>query len=159
MPSARPLLTILMSLTRPAAAIQPGCEHFRDVMEKSPAPHLLVIDDESLIRWSIAETLIHSGWVVTEAANASGALERLAVPPAPDVILLDYRLPDSNDLTLLETIRRRGPDIPIIMMTAYETPAMQAGALALGAHLVVSKPIEMGTLVPLVRHAYDARAR
>jgi DNA-binding NtrC family response regulator len=117
----------------------------------------LLVDDESLIRWSMGETLAHAGWEVTEAANARETLQRLSAGPAPDVILLDYRLPDSSDLTLLATIRRIVPKSPVVMMTAYGTPAMQAGALELGAHRVVSKPVEMRDLLPLVQEAYDAR--
>jgi DNA-binding NtrC family response regulator len=117
----------------------------------------LIVDDESLIRWSMAETLAHAGWQVTEAGTAKETLQRLSAGQAPDVILLDYRLPDSSDLKLLETIRRIVPKSPVVMMTAYGTPAMQSGALQLGAHRVVSKPVEMRDLLPLVREAYDAR--
>lgn len=124
--------------------------------ENSPR-HALVVDDESLIRWSIAETLAHAGWQVSEAGSGKEALRRLAVAPSPDVILLDFRLPDSNDLTLLETIRRIAPSAAVIMMTAYGTPAMQAGARELGAYCVLSKPMEMRDLVPLVQDAYGAR--
>jgi DNA-binding NtrC family response regulator len=125
----------------------------------SHKPHVLIVDDESLIRWSIAETLIHAGWEVTEAGNASETLQRLAAGRAPDVILLDYRLPDSDDLKLLETIRRTVPNSPVVMMTAFGTPAMQAGALELGAVRVVHKPIEMHDLLPLVQEAYEHRTR
>ena len=119
--------------------------------------HVLVVDDEALIRWSIAQTLAEAGWEVSEAANAKEALQRLAGDPTPDVILLDYRLPDSNDLTLLEKIRQIVPTSAVVMMTAYGTPAMQAGALALGAHRVVNKPVEMRDLLPLVQGALEAR--
>jgi DNA-binding NtrC family response regulator len=125
--------------------------------EKSPELLVLIVDDEPLIRWSMAETLAHAGWQVTEAGTARETLQRLSAGQAPDVILLDYRLPDSSDLKLLETIRRIVPKSPVVMMTAYGTPAMQSGALQLGAHRVVSKPVEMRDLLPLVREAYDAR--
>jgi len=132
-------------------------EKFATVVEKSPKLHVLIVDDESLIRWSMAETLAHAGWEVTEAENAREALQRLSAHPIPDVILLDYRLPDSSDLKLLETIRRMVPKSPVVMMTAYGTPAMQAGALERGAHRVVGKPVELGDLLPLVQEAYNAR--
>jgi DNA-binding NtrC family response regulator len=134
-----------------------GVKNFAFVVEKSPKLQVLIVDDESLIRWSMAETLAHAGWEVFEAGNAKEALERLSADPRPDVILLDYRLPDSSDLTLLETIRRMAPRSPILMMTAYGSPAMQAGALERGAHRVVSKPVELTDLPPLVREAYEAR--
>jgi DNA-binding NtrC family response regulator len=127
------------------------------MVEKSPKLHVLIVDDESLIRWSMAETLAHAGYDVSEAGNAKETLGCLSAGLAPDVILLDYRLPDSTDLKLLQTIRRVAPKSPVVMMTAYGTPAMQAGALELGAHRVVSKPVEMRDLLPLVQEAYNAR--
>jgi len=125
--------------------------------EKSPLLRVLIVDDEWLIRWSMAETLSHAGWDVIEAGNAKEAMERLSSDPPPDVILLDYRLPDSNDLTLLDAIRRTRPTSRVVMMTAFGTPAMQAGALERGAYRVVNKPVEMRDLVPLVQEAYDTR--
>jgi two-component system KDP operon response regulator KdpE len=132
-------------------------EDFRVMVEKSAKLHILIVDDEALIRWSVGETLAHAGYDVSEAGSAKETLQRLAAGPVPDVILLDYRLPDSVDLKLLETILRLAPKSPVVMMTAYGTPAMQAGALALGAHRVVSKPVEMRDVLPLVQEAYASR--
>ena len=113
---------------------------------------MLVVDDEPLIRWSLAEVLSKGGHTVTEAGDAKETLRvvtRTANPP--DVILLDYRLPDSNDLGLLAAIKRELPEIPIILMTAHGSPEIRAGALALGAYCVVSKPFEVQDLVTLVQ--------
>ena len=126
--------------------------------KKSTSLSVLVVDDEPLIRWSIGETLTHEGHSVAVAADGKEALRRLEESPLPDVILLDYRLPDSNDLGLLEAVRRAAPGSAVIMMTAFGTPAVQAGALALGAFRVVGKPIEMHDLEPLVQQAHQSRA-
>lgn len=120
-------------------------------------PCVLIVDDEPLIRWSMSETLIQAGYQVMEAVNARETLECLATRPAPDVILLDYRLPDTKELDLLERVRRAAPSSPVIMMTAYGTPAMQSAALALGAWRVVSKPLEMRGLAPLLQEARASR--
>ena len=129
---------------------------FASTTKKSPL-HVLVIDDEMLIRWSMAETLTHAGYEVTEACSAKEALQQVSAAPAPDVILLDYRLPDSNDLRLLERIRRVVPSSPVIMMTVYGTPDVVNGATELGAFRVLSKPVEMRDLVPLIEQAYESR--
>lgn len=134
-----------------------GLEISRGAAEKSSPLRVLIVDDEPLIRWSMSETLAQTGHAVSEAANASETLQRLSAGPAPDVILLDYRLPDSNDLRLLATIRRVAPASPVVMMTAYGTPAVQAGALELGAFRVVTKPLDMSDLAPLVQQAYESR--
>jgi DNA-binding NtrC family response regulator len=113
---------------------------------------VLVVDDEALIRWSIVETLTDLGCSVVEAGDAESALRTLAAQSKPvDVILLDYRLPDSDNLTLLSTIRRMAPASQVIMMTAFGTPDVVRGALNLGAHRVMSKPFEMRDMAAAVR--------
>jgi DNA-binding NtrC family response regulator len=116
-----------------------------------------VVDDEFLIRWAMRETLTLAGHTVAEAGSAREALAALASGPAPDVVLLDFRLPDSNDLRLLETIRETAPASAVIMMTAYGTPEVEEGAMRLGAFRVLGKPVELKSLAPLVREAYAAR--
>ena len=132
-------------------------ESFPTTRKNSPPLRVLVIDDESLIRWSIAETLAQAGCQIAEASSAKDALQRISYGPAPDVVLLDYRLPDSNDLTLLETIRRLLPESPVIMMTAYGTPDVLAGAMELGAYRVLTKPVDMHEVSAFVHAAYASR--
>jgi DNA-binding NtrC family response regulator len=134
-------------------------EIFLDVLEKFPALRVLIVDDEPLIRWSMSETLTQTGHTVTEASDAKETLQRLANDPPPDVILLDYRLPDSNDLKLLETIRRVAPHSSVVMMTAFGSPMVQTGALERGAFRVMTKPLEMRELSVLVRQAYESCPR
>src|SRR4249920_2014879 len=65
----------------------------------------LVVDDERLIRWSLAQTLSDRGFTVAEAEDGKGAVRALTGNAAPpDLVLLDFRLPDSNDLDLLSRI-------------------------------------------------------
>ena len=120
---------------------------------------ILGVEDEPLIRWSIAETLGQQGHTVLEADTAASAVRAIEDAEAEiDVVLLDYRLPDSNDLNLLANIRRLQPKSAVVMMTAYGTPEVTAGALALGAYRVVGKPFDMGSLGSLVVAAHDARS-
>lgn len=119
---------------------------------------VLVVEDETLIRWSIAETLAQMGHTVVEAGSAMAAVETLEESLQPiDVVLLDYRLPDSNDLVLLASIRRMKPESAVVMMTAYGTPEVTERALELGAYKVVSKPFDMHRLESLVLEAHSAR--
>jgi two-component system response regulator AtoC len=121
--------------------------------EKSSPRRVLVVDDERLIRWSLAESLTEAGAMVVEASNGREAL-RSVREASPDVVVLDYRMPDSNDLTLLASIRRLAPRSQVILMTAFGTPEVVMGALDLGAFCVVSKPFEVGQLVGLVGQAH-----
>ena len=115
---------------------------------------VLVVDDEPLIRWSLSEVLAEAGHTVHEASDGASAVEVLADRARLfDVIVLDYRLPDSNDLQLLETVRGLAPDSTIIMMTAFGTPEMVADALRLGALRVVPKPFDVHDLARLVAEA------
>src|SRR6266511_1816088 len=80
------------------------------MVEKSPVLRVLVVDDEFLIRWSVAETLAEHGYQVVEAGDALGACRALRDASHEfDVVLLDFRLPDSEDLSLLASIRERSP--------------------------------------------------
>ncbi|HUR33099.1 MAG TPA: response regulator [Vicinamibacterales bacterium] len=111
----------------------------------------LVVDDELLIRWSLRETLSDRGFTVAEAEDARGALRALAAPGTPpDLVLLDFRLPDSNDLTLLSRVIALVPGGRVILMTAYDTPELASAALERGAFTVLHKPFEMQDLIALI---------
>jgi two-component system, NtrC family, response regulator AtoC len=127
-------------------------------MKKPAALRVLVVDDEPLIRWSVTETLLDCGYEVVETGDASGA--RSAVrDSAFDVILLDYRLPDSDDLMLLASIRGAVPDAQVIMMTAFGKPEVVHGAVELGAYAVLNKPFEMQAIAALVGEAAASRRK
>ena len=124
------------------------------IMPKKHAPTVLVVDDEALIRWSLSEVLGERGYAVTEAGDGRAALAAIARVAAPfDVVLLDYRLPDSADLRLLERVRSLTPTSQIIMITAHNSPELAQGAAALGVYRVVSKPFEVESLAALVNQA------
>ena len=119
---------------------------------------ILVVDDELLIRWSLSEALTAAGYAVVEGRDAAEARQALRDQDhKPDLVVLDYRLPDSNDLGLLTTIRNEAPTVPVILMTAYGTAEVVKGALDLGAYRVVSKPFEVQDMASLVTEALAAR--
>lgn len=121
---------------------------------------ILVVDDEALIRWALSELLRQNGHTVVEAASAGAA--RAAINESTrafDVVLLDYRLPDSNDLQLLEEIRRRMPASAVVLMTAHGSPEVVNSAMQLGAYRVVGKPFDMDNVETIVRGAYQAMRR
>ena len=93
-------------------------------MGKVPTPSALVVDDEALIRWSVTEALTESGFVVRQAGSGRDARAALAsFCGAPLVVVLDLRLPDVADLSLLREIRAIRPDVPVVVMTAHGTPS------------------------------------
>jgi DNA-binding NtrC family response regulator len=127
--------------------------------EKSRALSVLVVEDELLIRWSIAETLEGCGHAIVQAEDAATARERLRDSSRHfDVVLLDYRLPDSSDLQLLASVRQLSPRSAVVLMTAYITPEVVKGALDLGAHRVISKPFDVHELEGLLLEASERGA-
>jgi two-component system response regulator AtoC len=126
------------------------------MVDNSPKLRVLVVDDEPLIRWSLAETLEESGHAVVEAGDAASAIRSVSTGGPFDVVLLDYRLPDSNDLNLLATIRTLAPAAAVIMMTAFGTPEVMTSALKLGAYRVIAKPFEVHEVAALVLEAHAA---
>ena len=124
-------------------------------MPAEPPLTVLVVDDEALLRWSIAELLRRSGHAVIEATSAADARDAMSrTSDQIDVVLLDYRLPDSDDLRLLEEVRHRLPQAAVVLMTAFGTPEMVQGAMDRGAYRVMSKPFDMHDVEPLVADAY-----
>ena len=130
-----------------------------DFMDPKPfaatvMPTVLVVDDEMLIRWALAESLASAGFVVVQAGTAREALERLAAPVGRiAVALLDLRLPDSTDFGLLRRIRAMDPACKVILMTADGTPGILDEAVGAGAFRALAKPFDMNVVAGIVRQA------
>jgi DNA-binding NtrC family response regulator len=125
--------------------------------EKLPRPVVLVVDDEPLIRWSLSEALSDHGYAVRQAASGAEARQELeASSGEPLVVLLDLRLPDVVDLSLLRDIRARRPDAPVVMMTAHGSDEDARNARRLGVFKFVTKPFDVGEMIDLVGEAWSA---
>jgi len=106
----------------------------------------------------MSETLTDRGNNVVEAGDARSAIAAVTDAATPfDVVLLDLRLPDSYDLSLLTRLRQLTPRTQFILMTAFGTTEVLQGAIKLGAFRVVGKPFEVNELASLVQEAYSAR--
>jgi DNA-binding NtrC family response regulator len=102
----------------------------------------------------VTETLHEGGYRVTEVHNAAAAMDALSCSAAPfAVVLLDMRLPDSGDLSVLAAMHTMRPATPVIVMTAHGSPELAQDARHLGAFAIVDKPFEMTDLVPLIERA------
>jgi len=117
-----------------------------------PMP-VLIVDDETLIRWSLAQTLQARGYDVIEADSAREALERLTERDDIGVVLLDLKLPDSKDLSLLRWLRQCYRHSRVILMTAHGTTEVLEEALRAGAFRAVSKPFDLDQMVEIVHDA------
>ena len=118
---------------------------FSPDVEKFPR-QALVVDDEPLIRWAVSESLAGLGFDVSDAPDAATALKMVTTSPLPfQIVVLDLRLPDMHDLSLLGTLRQIQPTARLFLMTAFGTPEVMAQARSLGA-TVLSKPFELEEL-------------
>lgn len=139
--------------TTPSAVPLPGGEFPRTL--KKSATRVLVVDDEQLVRWSIAETLRSHGFEVLEAVDGRTALDVIDHSDRPPgAVLLDLRLPDGDDLSLLVDVRRHLPKVPVILMTAFGTPEITLDAKRLGAFTVLDKPFDLDELEGLLARAF-----
>ena len=137
------------------AAVDPPRNSSRTA--KKSRAHVLVVDDDRLLRWAVAETLGDRGYDVSEAADAKSALQALATRgAATDLVLLDLFLPDVSDLRVLNLIRTSAPAIPVVLMTSFVSPEIVEQAMAAGAR-VITKPFDMDTLTALIERTLAAR--
>ena len=114
---------------------------------------VLVVDDEALVRWSLRERLTQDRYTVLEAGTAAAALEQAG--EAVDLILLDYRLPDSDGLTVLRKVKELYPDTLVILMTAHSTVENAVEAMKLGAFHYINKPFNVDEVALLVEKALE----
>jgi DNA-binding NtrC family response regulator len=116
-------------------------------------PTILVVDDEQLIRWSLNERLTHEGYKVVEADTAKSALERHA--EGVDLVILDYKLPDGDGISVLKTIKENDPDTLVILLTAHSSVDMAVDAMKHGAYHYANKPFNLDEIALLVEKALE----
>jgi DNA-binding NtrC family response regulator len=121
-----------------------------------PKGSILVIDDEVEIREGLEALLTSESFQVTLAETGEAGLKQLEDHPF-DLMLLDVSLPDRNGLELLREIRRRDPQLAIILITAYGSIDMARAAFKGGAQDFITKPWSNDELIAQVSLAIEGR--
>ena len=118
-------------------------------------PEVWVIDDDRTIRWVLEKALDQAGMRVTTFESPAGVLDVLETT-APDAIVSDVRMPQTDGLTLLESIVARRPEIPVIIMTAFSDLESTVSAYRAGAFEYLPKPFDIDQAVALVERAVES---
>ena len=116
---------------------------------------VMVIDDHPIVRQGVRSLLSNYAdfEVVGEAENGAAALPQV-IALAPNVILLDIRMPGETGTEIVKQLRRTAPEIKVLMLTSFDDSEYVTGALRAGAHGYVLKSVSDETLVSAIRAVY-----
>lgn len=118
-------------------------------------PHVILIEDDALVRKLLQKRLERAGWEVTALRDGAELDERLAERPV-HLFLIDLGLPGADGLTLIERIRAEGVAAPIVVVTAYDLPHLHATVRGAGANDLLQKPYDQEELIERMRRLMAA---
>ena len=120
-------------------------------------PRLLVVDDHDMLREALVELLLQAGFdVVGEAADGADAVA-LAKQLEPELVLMDLRMPVLGGLDATRLIKDARPDTQVVLLTAFDSPALQQQAEEAGCFAYLVKGGPPGTLRLVLHQAVAAR--
>ena len=117
-----------------------------------------IIDDDRSIRWVFEKALTRENIAFKTFSSAQEALAALGSTP-PQVVVSDIRMPGSSGLELLQQIKTRFPNLPVIIMTAYSDLESAVAAFQGGAFEYLPKPFDVDQAVDLIRRAMEESLR
>lgn len=117
---------------------------------------VLIVDDEEHLRITVSQTLELAGYTPQVCASAEAALEALSAD-YPGVLVSDIRMPNMDGMALLREVRRRDPDLPVILITGHGDISTAVEAMREGAWDFLEKPFASERLSEVVRRATEKR--
>src|SRR3954469_14467444 len=100
---------------------------------------VLIVEDENVLRESLAELLAEEGYEVVQAPNGKAAYD-LVLQRSVDVVLTDIHMPEMDGITLLGHLQKMTPQTPVIILTAFGTVQSAVSAMKSGAYDYLLKP-------------------
>lgn len=116
---------------------------------------ILIVDDEEHIRYLYSEELSDEGYEVATADSGYKLLERIE-DEKPDLIVLDIKMADYNGLDLLQDIRNRFYDLPVVLCTAYDT--FKEDMKSIAADFYVVKSFDLTELKNKIEMALESKS-
>jgi DNA-binding NtrC family response regulator len=116
---------------------------------------ILIVEDEPGIRDLVRQFLSPAGYVISEAEDVASLKKQLHLP-APDVLLLDLRLPDGNGLSVIPDLKKSWPAARIVILTGYGSVDAAEQAYKLDDVFLLSKPFDSEMLNAMVGLALAA---
>jgi len=117
-----------------------------------------IVDDDQSIRWVLEKALARENFPTRSFSNVREALAALE-RESPQVLVSDIRMPGASGLELLQAVRERLPELPVIIMTAYSDLDSAVAAFQGGAFEYLAKPFDVDKAVELIRRAVDESLR
>jgi CheY-like chemotaxis protein len=113
---------------------------------------ILLVDDDEIVRTSLACVLEHSGFIVTSAANVPAALKLISGPETYDVLLSDLHMPGAGDgLTVVSAMRHANPQAVTLLLSAFPQMSAAVRAILLQTDEIMVKPVEITSLIQTIR--------
>ncbi len=119
---------------------------------------VLVIDDEAIVRTSCRRVLEPEGYAVVMAENGPDGLRRIRDEGPFSLVLTDLKMPGMDGIEVLRRIKDGWPDIPVVIVTGYQTIETAVKAIKLGAFDYVNKPFTPDALLDVVARALQGEA-
>ena len=119
---------------------------------------VLLVDDEEEFVQSLAERIRMRELGSEVAFNGKEALAKLE-EKLPDVMVLDFKMPGIDGLTVLELVKKSYPDVQVVMLTAHGTREMEQKARDLGAFDYLQKPVGIDKLTKTIEKAYQYKQK
>src|SRR3989338_2018085 len=117
---------------------------------------VLVVDDEKDIRDALSAVLDDEGYTVASAGSSEEAMKKLEAGPA-EIVLLDIWLPGMDGIEALKEMKKRHPEIPVIMISGHASIETAVKATKLGAYDFIEKPLSLDKVIITVEHALEHR--
>ena len=117
---------------------------------------ILIIDDNSDIREILNDLIVEAGYSTRLAANYNQALAEID-KKLPDVAIIDVKLDkgDNDGILLLDHIKKKNPDLPVIMISGHANIEMAVNSLKSGAFEFIQKPFDKERLLNFVNRAVE----